>query len=49
MALGHTVPGVEGVYDRHQYTEEKLQAFEALAAQVDRIINPRSNVVSLTR
>jgi integrase len=40
IALGHKLPGVRGVYDRHQYQEEKLQAFEALAALIDRIVNP---------
>lgn len=48
MALGHVVQGVEGVYDRHQYLDEKRQAFEALATQIDRILNPRAaNVVTL--
>jgi hypothetical protein len=47
MALGHVVPGVEGVYDRHSYADEKRAAFEALAAQVARILNPQANVVAL--
>jgi integrase len=38
--LGHVIPGVRGVYDRYEYLEEKGAAFEALAAQVQRIINP---------
>jgi integrase len=46
--LGHTIGGVRGVYDRHRYLEEKRHAFEALAAQVDRIVNPPgNNVVAL--
>jgi integrase len=45
--LGHVIGGVRGVYDRHQYLEEKKQAFEALAAQIDRILNPVDNVVQL--
>jgi integrase len=45
--LGHVIGGVRGVYDRHEYLDEKRRAFEALAAQVDRIINPRDNVVGL--
>jgi hypothetical protein len=45
MALGHVVAGVEGVYDRHRYLDEKQQAFEALAAQIDRILNPQDNVI----
>ena len=31
MALGQVVAGVEGVYDRHRYLDEKRLAFEALA------------------
>src|SRR5262249_49525669 len=34
--LGHVIPGVRGVYDRHEYHDEKARAFEALAAQVQR-------------
>jgi integrase len=45
--LGHVIGGVRGVYDRHEYLEEKRIAFEALAVQIDRIINPRDNVVGL--
>jgi integrase len=46
--LGHLMPGVRGTYDRHEYLEEKRRAFEALAAQIERIINPhRKNVVPL--
>jgi integrase len=47
MALGHVVPGVEGTYDRHSYFDEKRAAFEALAARVERILNPQANVVAL--
>jgi integrase len=36
--LGHVIPGVRGIYDRHEYHDEKAQAFEALAALVDRIV-----------
>jgi integrase len=45
--LGHTIPGVRGVYDRHRYIDEMRHGFEALAAQIERIVNPRPNVVSL--
>ena len=38
--LGHVVGGVRGTYDRHQYRSEMLHAYEALAALVERIINP---------
>ena len=37
--LGHVVPGIRGVYDHHEFVEEKRQAFEVLAAQIERIVN----------
>jgi integrase len=45
--LGHVITGVRGVYDRHDYNCEKRAAFEALAARLDLILNPRPNVVQL--
>jgi integrase len=45
--LGHVIPGVRGVYDRHEFYEEKARAFEALAAQVQRIIDPQPTVVAI--
>jgi len=45
--LGHVMGGVRGVYDRHAYLVEKRHAFAALAALVERIINPMENVVPL--
>jgi integrase len=46
--LGHVIGGVRGIYDRHEYGREKLLAFEALAAQIERIVNPpASNVTAL--
>jgi len=46
--LGHVIGGVRGVYDRHEYREEKRLAFEALASLVTRIVNPPAeNVVTL--
>jgi integrase len=47
--LGHVIGGVRGVYDRHEYLEEKRRAFEALAAQVQRIVDPQPNVVGIGR
>jgi integrase len=38
--LGHALSGVRGTYDRHRYELEMRHAFEALAAQVDRIVHP---------
>jgi integrase len=46
--LGHAITGVRGVYDRHRYLEEMRRAFELLASQIDRIVNPPgNNVVAL--
>jgi hypothetical protein len=48
ICLGHKLPGVRGVYDRHRYVEQKRHAFEELAALVERIINPPAdNVVAI--
>jgi hypothetical protein len=35
------------VYDVHEFREEKARAFEALARQIDRIVNPQPNVVAM--
>ena len=43
--LGHTMPGVRGTYDRHEYLQEKRRAFEALASLVAWIVDPQPNVV----
>jgi hypothetical protein len=45
--LGHVIGGVRGVYDRHEYHAEKATAFEALAAQIERIVDPKDNVVPM--
>jgi integrase len=46
--LGHVLGGVRGVYDRHEYNDEKQQAYEALASLIERILNPASaNVTQL--
>jgi integrase len=46
--LAHTIGGVRGTYDGHRYIDEKARAFEALAAMIERILNPSAeNVVSL--
>jgi integrase len=46
--LGHAIDGVEGIYDRHQYTSEKAAALAKLAALVERIVaGPSDNVVPL--
>jgi integrase len=40
MCLGHVLPGIRATYDRHKYVEPKRHAFEALAALIERIVNP---------
>ena len=45
--LGHVIKGVEKVYNRYAYLEEKRAAFEALALLVARILKPESNVEEL--
>ena len=40
-ALGHKIAGVRAIYDRHSYRAEMLHAFEALASQIGRIVNPQ--------
>ena len=46
--LGHAIAGVQGVYNRHNYIDEKADALARLAVLVDQIVNPpdRTNVVS---
>jgi integrase len=47
--LGHAIGGVEGIYNRHAYFDEKADALQRLATLVDTIINPpdQTNVVPL--
>jgi integrase len=46
LCLGHVIGGVRGTYDRHEYYEEKRKAFEALAALIERIVNPPADNVT---
>lgn len=48
--LGHVIPGVEGVYDRHTYEAEKAEALQKLAGLVSLILTPpKGNVVTMER
>ena len=47
MCLGHVLPGIRATYDKFKYVEQKRHAFEALAALIENIVNPRANVVAL--
>jgi hypothetical protein len=45
--LGHALPGVRGIYDRHKYEVEMLAAYERLATLIESIVNPTPNVVPM--
>jgi integrase len=46
--MGHAIAGLEGVYDRHSYRDEKADALARLSALVDAIVNPPAgNVLRL--
>jgi integrase len=47
--LGHAIKGVEGVYDRHSYREEKAHALRALAGLIESILAPQDAKVTLLR
>jgi integrase len=47
--LGHAIVGVEGVYDQYDYRREKTDALEKLADLIERILNPKPNVVRLAK
>jgi integrase len=47
-ALGHVIGGVRETYDRHEYLEEKRDAFAKLAALVEIILaGPHDNVIDM--
>jgi integrase len=46
--LAHARPGIKGVYDIHDYREEKREALELWAARLRKIVTPRpDNVIKL--
>jgi integrase len=46
--MGHVMPGVEGIYDRHSYEQEKADALAKLAGLIALILDPPAeNVVSI--
>jgi integrase len=47
--LGHAIKGVEGIYDRHRYDDEKADAAQRLASLLGRIINPPADNVRVLR
>jgi integrase len=44
-AIGHVIGGIRGIYDRHEFYNEKKLAFEALAGLLERILEPPPEVV----
>ena len=44
--MGHAMKGVEGVYDRHDYRDEKAHALEKLAGLVGLILQPPTDNVT---
>lgn len=47
--LNHKLKGVEGIYNRHDYLNERREAFEKLAYILTPIINDMPNVIPLTK
>ena len=47
--MGHIIGGVEGTYDRYDYRQEMLLAYEKLAALIASIVDPQPNVVAMVR
>jgi integrase len=48
LTIGHEMGGVEVIYDRHSYIEEKADALNRLAALIEQIVDsPEGNVVPL--
>jgi integrase len=46
--LGHVQSGVQGIYDRHAYRDEKAQALRKLSGLIEQIVNPPvGNVVAI--
>jgi integrase len=43
--LGHALPGIRATYDRHRYLDEMRHAFEALATEIERVVNPPEGAV----
>jgi integrase len=43
--MGHAIAGVEGVYDRHSYRDEKADALRRLAALIETVVRPPADNV----
>jgi integrase len=50
QVLGHSIKGIEAVYEQHDFFAEKAQALEALAAKITSIVDPPGdNVVPMPK
>lgn len=47
--LAHVMPGVRGVYDKYAYEDEKREMLLRLEAHILGVVNPKGNVVRLSR
>src|SRR5262249_26521187 len=47
--LGHAIDGVEGIYDRFEYADQKADALRRLADLIDSIVTPRDNVMTMAK
>jgi integrase len=47
--IGHTRGGVIEIYDQHDYQDEMADALKRLAALIEQIVDPQSNVVAMAR
>jgi integrase len=45
-AIGHVIPGVRQVYDRHSFKKEKQAALEALAREIAAIVGTRTKTAA---
>ncbi len=44
--MGHVLPGVEGIYDRHEYRKEKADALKRLAGLIALVLDPPTENVT---
>ena len=47
--LNHKLKGVEGIYDRYDYLDERREGLQKIADQLTPIINPMDNVTSFRK
>jgi len=46
--MGHAITGIEGIYDRHSYRDEKADALKRLAGLIEMVLDPPGeNVVPM--